>query len=235
MSKRPILRQFLPVFLLALPVLAQALAAQERRPAQVMDASGADWLERPWRDEEQRPEEIIRKMELERGDTVADVGAGSGYFTRRLAKAVGPAGKVYAVDIQPEMLSILKSNVEKIGATNVLPVLGTNDDPRLPDDSLDWILLVDVYHEFQQPKAMLAKMREALKSSGKVALVEYRLEGPTALHVREEHRMSVDQILAEWEPAGFRLVKRYEFLPTQHFLVLEKASDRQFRDPPMNR
>jgi predicted methyltransferase len=208
------------------PVPAQTSAADQRRPAPVMGAGGADWLERPGRDEEQKPDEIIRTMGLKNGDVVADLGAGTGYFTRRLAKAVAPSGLVYAVDIQPEMLSLLKSNDEKAGIRNVVTVLGETDDPKLPKGSLDWVLLVDVYHELQQPKATLAKIREALKPTGKVALVEYRLEGLTALHVREEHRMSTDQVLAEWTPAGYRLQKLYEFLPVQHFFVFEKTPDR---------
>jgi len=220
----------LPVLLLLLSAAAVppvSLRAQdERRPAPVMGAAGADWLERPGRDEEQRPDEIVRTMGLRPGAVVADLGAGTGYFTRRLAKAVGQSGRVYAVDIQPEMLRHLKENIEKAGIRNVVPVLGESDDPNLPRGSLDWILLVDVYHELQQPKAMLAKMREALKRTGKIALVEYRLEGLTALHVREEHRMSKEQVLAEWEPAGFRLVTLHEFLPVQHFFVFEKTPDR---------
>jgi predicted methyltransferase len=208
---------------------APARADDERRPAAVMDAAGADWLERPGRDEEQRPDQIIRTMGLKDGDVVADLGAGTGYFTRRVANAVAPSGRVYAVDIQPEMISLLKRNVEKAGLTNVVPVLGTSDDPKLPKESIDWILLVDVYHELQQPRAILARMREALKPAGKVALVEYRLEGLSALHIREEHRMSPKQVLAEWEPAGFRLVTRHEFLPTQHFFVFEKTRDRGSR------
>jgi ubiquinone/menaquinone biosynthesis C-methylase UbiE len=191
-----------------------------------MSWGGAAWLERQDRDKEQRPEQVIRTMGLRDGDVVADLGTGTGYFARRMARAVAPGGTVYAVDIQPEMIGLLKRNVEKEGLTNVVPVLGAADDPRLPEGSLDWILLVDVYHELQQPKAMLARMREALKRSGKVALIEYRLEGLTAVHIREEHRMSPRQVLAEWEPAGFRLVKRHEFLPTQHFFVFEKAPDR---------
>ena len=117
----------------------------------------------------------------------------------------------------------LGERLEDEGLTNVEPVLGTNDDPNLPADSVDWILLVDVYHEFQQPKAMLAKMREALKPDGRVALLEYRLEGLSAVHIKTDHRMSPKQVLREWEPAGFRLVDRHEFLPTQHFFVFEKA------------
>jgi predicted methyltransferase len=191
-----------------------------------MGVGGADWLERPGRDEEQRPDEIVRVMGLKTGDVVADLGAGTGYFTRRLAKAVAPSGRVYAVDIQPEMLSLLKGNMEKAGIRNVVPVLSEADDPKLAHESLDWVLLVDVYHELQQPRATLARMREALKPAGRVAVVEYRLEGLTALHIREEHRMSTRQVLAEWEPAGFRLVKLHEFLPTQHFFVFEKTPDR---------
>lgn len=205
---------------------AQAPPGDARRPAPVMGASGADWLERPGRDEEQRPDEIVRTMGLKEGDVVADLGAGTGYFTRRLAKAVGPSGRVYAVDIQPEMLSRLKENMEKAGVRNVVSILGSNDDPKLPPGSLDWVLLVDVYHELQQPKATLARMRQALKPDGRVALVEYRLEGLTAVHVREEHRMSTKQVLAEWEPAGFRLVELHEFLPVQHFFVFEKTPER---------
>jgi len=210
----------------AAPAPAQLSAGDQRRPAPVMGIGGADWLERPGRDEEQRPDEIIRTMGLRNGDVVADLGAGTGYFTRRLAKAVSPSGRVYAVDIQPEMLSLLKNNVEKAGIRNVVTVLGETDDPKLPKKSLDWVLLVDVYHELQQPKATLAKIREALKPTGKVALVEYRLEGLTALHIREEHRMSTSQVLAEWTPAGYRLVTLHEFLPVQHFFVFEKTPDR---------
>ncbi len=221
--------RLLPVLLLLLisgPVSAQVPAGDERRPATVMSASGADWLERPGRDEQQKPDEIIRAMNLKPGNVVADIGAGTGYFTRRLGRAVAPTGVVYAVDIQPEMIARLKESMEKHRIRNVVPVLAETDDPKLEPNILDWALLVDVYHELQQPKATLAKLREALKPAGRVALVEYRLEGLTALHVREEHRMSKQQVLSEWEPAGFRLVKLYEFLPTQHFFVFEKAPDR---------
>jgi predicted methyltransferase len=197
--------------------------AADRRPAQVMGWQGADWLEREGREGEQRPGEVIKTMGLKDGDLVADLGCGTGYFARRMARAVAPSGRVYAVDIQPEMLERMKPLLEQEKITNVLPVLGLPDDPRLPKGGLDWILLVDVYHEFQQPKPMLARMRESLKPNGRVALVEYRLEGDSALHIRAEHRMSPEQVLAEWGPAGFRLVARHEFLPTQHFFVFAKA------------
>ena len=226
MSLRDFARASAVAFLLAQALAPPAWAQAERRPAPVMGPGGAGWLEREDRDREQRPDEVIRAMGLRDGQVVADLGAGTGYFTRRLAKAVAPSGRVYAVDIQPEMIALLKTNVEKAGLANVVPVRGTGADPRLPAGGIDWILLVDVYHEFQQPKAMLARMREALAPGGRIALVEYRLEGSSAEHIRREHRMSVKQVFEEWEPAGFRLVERHEFLPTQHFFVFEKAPDR---------
>ena len=193
----------------------------ERKPASVMTFHGAAWLEREDREAEQRPAEVFRAMGLKDGDVVADLGCGTGWFARRLAKVVAPRGKVYAVDIQPEMLDLLRGYLTKEGIANVEPVLGTETDTKVPPGSLDWILMVDVYHEFQQPKAMLEAIRRSLKPTGKVALVEYRLEGTSAAHIRSEHRMSVDQVMAEWPPAGFRLVKKLDFLPTQYLFVFE--------------
>jgi ubiquinone/menaquinone biosynthesis C-methylase UbiE len=188
-----------------------------------MGVGGADWLEREGREAEQRPAEVIRVMGLKDGSVVADLGCGTGFFARRMARAVAPSGRVYGVDIQPEMLDRMKALLVKDGITNVVPVLGKADDPGLASASLDWILLVDVYHELQQPKPMLARMREGLKPEGRIALVEYRLEGDSATHIRAEHRMSVEQVLGEWLPAGFRLVERHEFLPTQHLFIFAKA------------
>jgi len=215
------------VLVLAVVQGPSALGRQvaERRPAPVMGYQGADWLEREGREEEQRPGEVIKTMGLKEGDFVADLGCGTGYFARRMARAVAPSGRVYAVDIQPEMLDRMKALLEKEGITNVVPVLGEADDPKLPKGGLDWILLVDVYHELQQPKAMLARIRESLKPAGRIALIEYRLKGTSAAHIRPEHRMSPSQVLAEWEPAGLRLVTRHEFLPTQHFFVFEKGPE----------
>jgi ubiquinone/menaquinone biosynthesis C-methylase UbiE len=213
---------FVALVLLALTE-ARGDSPRERRPAPVMGFGGADWLEREGREAEQRPDQIIRTMGLKDGDVVADLGCGTGYFARRMARAVAPSGRVYGVDIQPEMLDRMKGLLAREGITNVVSVLGAGDDPRLPAGSLDWILLVDVYHEFQQPKAMLAKMREALKPEGRIALVEYRLEGDSAAHIRIEHRMSVEQVLGEWRPAGFRLEKKHDYLPTQHLFIFAKA------------
>src|SRR5688500_11690650 len=158
-------------------------------------------------------------MELQPGCVVADVAAGFGYFSRRTAYAVGPTGVVYANDVQPEMLDILRANIVREKLTNVVPVLGTVSDPKLPAGAIDWVLLVDVYHELQEPGAMLASIRNALKPDGRVALVEYRED---AKQIREEHRMSKVQVLHEWEPAGFRLVKVVETLPVQRLFIFEK-------------
>ncbi|HVT04420.1 MAG TPA: class I SAM-dependent methyltransferase [Thermoanaerobaculia bacterium] len=191
-----------------------------RRPAAVMSFEGADWLERSSREEEERPGEVVAAMRLHDGLFVAEIGAGTGYMSRRMARVVAPHGRVYAEEIQPEMLALMKPLLEKDHVEGVVvPLLGTPTDPKLPSHRFDWILLVDVYHEFQQPKPMLAKMREALAPGGRVALVEYRAEGTTASHIRAEHRMSVEQVLAEWKPAGFELEKVVETLPAQHLFI----------------
>lgn len=194
-----------------------------RQPAPVMSYRGWQWLERDGRDEEERPYEVIAAMGLKDGDVVADIGCGSGYYARKMAKAVGPTGKVYGVDIQPPMLSIMQKLLEKGGITNVTPVLGGESDPKLPEASIDWMILADVYHEFQDPAPMLANMRDALKPDGRIALLEYRLNGTSAAHIKWEHRMSPEQVLAEWEPSGFELVELKESLPSQHLFIFKKS------------
>ena len=212
--------------LLLASCMANALAEKgviERDPSEVMSYRGAAWLERPERDEEERPYEVIERMKLEAGGVVADIGCGTGYYARKIAKEVGDSGKVYGVDIQPEMLEYLKEYCTKEGVTNVVPVLGETANPNLPAGSCDWMILADVYHEFQDPEPMLEAMRNSLKPDGRIVLLEYRLEGDSAAHIKKDHRMSVEQVLAEWEPAGFELIERYEFLPSQHFFVFRKA------------
>ncbi len=195
-----------------------------RVPAQFMSYQGAGWLERPERVAEERPDDLLAAMGLEDGDVVADIGVGSGFFARRMARLVAPTGTVYAVDIQPEMLEILQGHIEEEGVTGIVPVLSEFDDPKLPAGEIDWILLVDVYHEFGNHDVMLTKMREALKPDGRVALVEYRVEDGTGDHIRGDHRMSVRQVLSEWVPAGFDLVELHEFLPSQHLFVFRPSS-----------
>jgi predicted methyltransferase len=224
MSRRagvPVLWSWLLIALIACgatPPLARkgAPPAPKRQPANVMGFEGAAWLEREGREQEEKPEVVLAAMELRAGMAVAEIGAGTGFFSRRLAKAVGPTGRVYAEDIQPEMLELLKTYTAKEGVANVIPVVGTATDPKLPAHGVDRILLVDVYHEFQQPEPMLARIRECLAPGGTVTLVEYRLEGESASHINIRHRMSVEQVLSEWNAAGFELVNRIETLPAQH-------------------
>jgi ubiquinone/menaquinone biosynthesis C-methylase UbiE len=219
--------------LLALAGLPAGAVAQEppvegppvykgRRVANVMSYAGAPWLERATREEEEAPAKLLAKLALRPGQNVADLGCGSGFYSRRMAPLIGPAGKVYAVDIQPEMLRMLEESARQESLTNIVPILGEADDPKLPAGAIDWILLVDVYHELQSPEPVLARMREALAPEGRVALVEFRLEGDSAAHIRTEHRMSVEQVLAEWEPAGFELVELWEEMPTQHVFVFKR-------------
>jgi len=192
-----------------------------RRFAGVMGYQGADWLDRSERIEEEQPDRALDVIKIESGSTVADVGAGSGYMSVKMARRVGPAGKVYANDIQPEMLTLLQERLAKMKITNVEPVLGTTDDPKLPAGAIDLILMVDVYHEFQQPQAMLRRMREALKPTGRLVLLEYRKEDPS-IPILYEHKMSVAEAKLELEAEGFKLANVSEVLPRQHILIFNR-------------
>jgi ubiquinone/menaquinone biosynthesis C-methylase UbiE len=184
-----------------------------------MGFEGAAWLEREGRDQEEKPEVVLAAMELKPGMRVAEIGAGTGYFSRRIGKEIGPEGKVYAVDIEPRMLELLKKYAAEVGVANIVTVTGEESDPKLAPGSVDRILLVDVYHEFQDPQPMLRHIARALAPGGRVILVEYRAEDDSAKHILAEHRMSVEQVLGEWQPAGFRLLRRLETLPSQHLFV----------------
>lgn len=186
-----------------------------------MSADGADWLSRREREEEEQPKRAIEALKIPRGATVADIGAGSGYMTALLARQVGPAGKVYANDIQLRMLDLLRRYIAQQKLANVEPVLGTMDDPKLPVDAIDLALMVDVYHEFSEPQKMLRGIRAALKPAGRMALIEYRGEDPS-VPIRPEHKMTVAQVRAEIEPEGFRFVKSIETLPRQHIIIFVK-------------
>ena len=220
------MRRTLVAFVLIIQVAAWAQGVHPisgRKYAGVMGAAGADWLVRPEREEEEAPDAAIDALEIAKGSTVADVGAGSGYMTRRLADRVGSTGKVYANDIQPRMLELLRENMRQRGITNVEPVLGAVDDPKLPRNAVDLILMVDVYHEFSEPQKMLRRMRESLKPEGRLVLLEYRGEDPN-VPIRPEHKMTVAQVKTELEPEGFRLDKTIETLPRQHLLIFRKTS-----------
>jgi len=207
-------------------VLAAGLAAQQpgvhpvsgRRFAPVMGYQGAPWLERSEREEEEAPDVALNTLKIAKGSSVADIGAGSGYITVRLAARVGAAGHVFANDVQPQMLNILARRLNNANITNVTLIEGTLDDPKLPPASVDLVLMVDVYHELSQPQAILRHVRESLKPGGRLVLLEYRKEDPT-VPIKPEHKMSVAEAKMEVEAEGFTLANVGEALPRQHILI----------------
>lgn len=189
-----------------------------RRIAAVMGHAGAGWLERPEREAEEAPSKAIAALAIEPGQTVADIGAGSGYYAVRLAAAVGAKGRVYATDIQPEMLAIIKKKIDAGSLTNVELVLGGEADLKLPARAIDLALMVDVYHELARPQAMLRAIKTALKPDGRLVLVEFRKESAW-VPIRDEHKMSVREARLELEHEGYHFVRNIEALPWQHILV----------------
>lgn len=231
MTFRPLVRLATVLALTAsLSAIAEQAAVQApadvhpvsgRRYAQVMSAAGAAWLDRPERIEEEQPDRALDVLEIQPGSVVADVGAGSGYFTTRLAGRVGPTGRVYAVDIQPEMLRLLGLRLKADRLTNVSLVQGQVDNPNLSPATLDLELMVDVYHEFSAPQTMLRHLRDALKPNGRLVLLEYRKED-RSIPIREDHKMSVAEAKLEVEAEGFTLSTVNQSLPRQHILIFTK-------------
>jgi ubiquinone/menaquinone biosynthesis C-methylase UbiE len=191
-----------------------------------MSYAGADWLDRAERAETEQPDAVIDALHVAPGSTVADIGAGTGFFTVRLARRVGPSGRVIATDLQPEMLAILRRHVRDAGLGNVTAVVCTERDAKLPEASLDLALMVDVYHELARPAETLAEVRRALKKDGRLALVEYRGEDP-AVAIKAEHKMTLAQVRAEVEGVAvesdgggaFRFVASLELLRDQRVIV----------------
>ncbi len=193
-----------------------------RRIAPVMGVGGAPWLERAEREAEESPKTAVRMMELKPGMSVADFGAGSGYYTELLARAVGRTGKVFATDIQPGMIELLKRRIRDRKLTQVEAILATTESSGLPDGCCDVILMVDVYHELSQPQQALRQLKGALKPGGRLILVEFRKEDPN-VPIREEHKMSIAEARMELEAEGFRLDGALPGLPWQHMLVFRDA------------
>lgn len=220
----------MPLFLILLlilslhPALAQSThPVTGREIAPVMSASGAGWLDRPERDSEEAPEKALDAIGIRPGMTVADVGAGTGYMTLRMARRVGPSGKVYANDLQPEMLEKLRAASQREKLSNIETVPGTETDPKLPAGEIDLVLLVDVYHEFSHPQAMLDRIRESLRPDGRLVLVEYRKEDPK-VPIRLVHKMSVEEVKTEVEAEGYKLDQVIEKLPRQHIIIFRPAT-----------
>ncbi|MDB6055224.1 MAG: methyltransferase type 11 [Verrucomicrobiales bacterium] len=193
-----------------------------REIAHVMGHQAADWLERPNREEEENTTLMVKLLSLKPGDKVADIGAGTGYVTRKMAPKILPGGSVYAVEIQQEMLDILTNKLAGVGITNVVPVLGTIEDPKLPAKSLDMIIMVDVYHEFDHPLEMTRSMTASLKVGGRLVFVEYRLED-AKVPIKLVHKTSVEQIKKEMSIHPLKFVKSLEDLPWQHVIIFERT------------
>ena len=198
---------------------------RHRVPAEFMSYLGAEWLEREDRVVQEQPELVLQAMDLEPGAVVADVGCGSGYYARKIAPLVQPGGSVYCEDIQPEMLEIMEGLAADENIVGIETILGTPVDPKLPETSVDWVIITDVYHEMSDPEPMLAGFRRALSPGGQVALLESRVEDGTGDQIKADHRMSVRQVLLEWQAAGFELVALHDFLPSQHLFFFRSTDD----------
>ena len=192
-----------------------------REISHVMGHQGASWLDRPEREQEERPLLTIDALKVSPGQVAADIGAGTGVFTFLLSERVGEKGRVLAVDIQPEMLDILGQRIKERGVSNVEMILGEEKDPKLPAGSLDLVIMVDVYHEFAYPWEMIQSICRGLKPGGKVAFVEYRAEDPS-VPIKRLHKMSEKQVKLEMVPQPLRWVETIVGLPRQHVIIFEK-------------
>jgi precorrin-6B methylase 2 len=195
-----------------------------REIALVMGHQGAGWLERPEREKEEQPAKLIKALKIKPGTVLADIGAGSGYYSFRFAPLVGDKGKILAVDIQPEMLDIIRKRMKAQKVTNVEPIQGAETDPKLPAGGVDLILMVDVYHEFSHPYEMTQAMVKALKPGGRLVFVEFRLEDES-VPIKRVHKMSQKQVLREMAPFPLRHVETLDMLPWQHVINFEKKKD----------
>jgi ubiquinone/menaquinone biosynthesis C-methylase UbiE len=222
---------------LVLPACAEDAKETEKAPpalqeykgrelARTMHYLGAPWLIRKSRENEERCSLMLANLGIKRGDTICDLGCGNGFYALQMAKMTGEKGKVLCVDIQPEMLDLLKERAQKEKVDNVEMILGKLWDPNLPAGKVDLILLVDVYHEFSHPEHMLKAMHKSLAPGGRIALLEYRMEDPN-VPIKRLHKMSKKQIMKEFPPMGFKLVKEFEKLPWQHMMFFEKDEEKK--------
>ncbi|MDB6070949.1 MAG: Methyltransferase type 11 [Verrucomicrobiales bacterium] len=227
------MRRLLLCLLLLLPTL-NLPAAEEADPpalteykgrtiARTMHWTGAEWLMRANREQEENAALMIKELRIQPGWNICDLGCGSGYHALTMSTLTGEKGKILAVDIQQEMLDMLNARAAGRGLKNIQPILGTYHDPKLPPASCDLILLVDVYHEFSHPEHQLKAMHAALKPEGRIALVEYRAED-NKVPIKPEHKMSKEQIRREWLPMGFEVDREFDGLPWQHLIFFKKKA-----------
>ena len=201
-----------------------------REIAYVMGHQAANWLERTNREDEERSELMIDLLKLKPGDVVADIGAGTGYHSRRMALKVGATGRILAVDVQPEMLEILTNKMAELKITNVSPILGTVTDPKLPAAAVDLILLVDVYHEFDYPYEMMTAMCRALKPGGRLVFVEFRGED-SAVPIKAVHKMTEAQVRRETAGHPLVWVETKRELPWQHVIIFKRKESGRAAPP----
>jgi ubiquinone/menaquinone biosynthesis C-methylase UbiE len=194
-----------------------------RAIAPTMSVEGADWLDRPEREQEEQPQKAIAALHLAPGMNVGEVGAGTGFYALRIARLIQPDGAYYANDIQPAMLSRLQHNAAARKITNIHTILGTQIDPRLPPGTLDYVLMVDVYHELSEPQIMLRNVAKALKPDGKLVLLEFRKEDPN-VPIRPEHEMTVKDVKVELSAEGYVLDQLVETLPWQHMFFFRRKN-----------
>ena len=194
-----------------------------REISHVMGHQGAEWLERPEREHEEMPNALVELLKLKEGDVVADIGVGTGYIARRISPKIGETGTLYGVDIQQEMLDLLAEKMAELGITNVKGALGTITDPKLPPESVDLAIMVDVYHEFSHPYEMMQNICRALKTGGRVAFVEYRAED-RSVPIKRLHKMSELQVIKEATPHPLVWVETLDDLPWQHVIIFEKIA-----------
>ena len=217
-----------PLFLLPLLLLPPAASAAQasppgiERPTELVNPRDAAWFYRNERVETEKPEELLDLLGIEEGDVVADIGAGGGFFSLRAAERVGPTGTVLAVDVQPEMIEGLEMMMERFGHENIVPILGDVDDPKLPADSVDHVLVVIAYHEFSHPVEMMRHIRNAMKRDGQMLIVEYKAEDLDS-RVAPLHKMSEAEIMGEIPGLGFRLDRVIDIIPSQHVFVFKKT------------
>ena len=194
-----------------------------REIARTMHWQGAPWLMRKLREEEEKTSEMINELKLKPGISVADIGSGNGYHTLMMAKIIGEKGQAYAVDIQPEMLIMLEERAKKAGMENIKLIENRFWDADLPEKSVDFVLMADVYHEFSHPQQMLSSIKKSLKENGVVCLLEFKSEDPK-VPIKPEHKMSKSQVIKEMSSNGFVLSRSYDKLPWQHLLFFKSNS-----------
>ena len=195
-----------------------------------MHYTGASWLMRESRQREEDCSRLLKELHVVPGQVICDMGCGNGFYTLKLAQLTGNTGRVYAVDIQPEMLDMLRQRAKVASLENIVPLLGTDTAPRLPENSIDLMLMVDVYHEFSQPEAMLKAIRKSLKPTGRIALVEFRAEDPK-VPIKPEHKMTKQQALKEFSANGLKLTDQFDKLPWQHLMFFSRDNGQGIGTP----